>query len=201
VRKDLLEVDKLKTEALDYFNLNRAKKTILIIGGSLGARSINKAVEQQHELIKSFENVQLIWQVGKIYMEEYKVGALANCEHVKMLSFIDRMDFAYGAADLVISRAGALSISELMIVGKPIILIPSPNVAEDHQSKNAMALVSKEAAVLIRDKEAGIKMIPQAVELLANEIAQKSLSENLKALAKPEATSLIIDEIIEAVRG
>ena len=198
VRKDLIEIDNLKSEAVNHFGLDESKKTILIFGGSLGARSINKAVAAQEELIKSLDDVQFIWQVGKIYHDEYKNNsALANLKHVTVLPFIDRMDYAYSVADVIVSRAGALTISELTLVGKPSLLVPSPNVAEDHQTKNAMALVNEDAAWLVKDKEASETMINRALELLLDPIAQQRLSTNLRQLAKPNAREEIADEILK----
>jgi len=197
VRKDLIEIDNLKSEAVKHFGLDSSKKTILIFGGSLGARSINQAVAAQEELIKGLGDVQLIWQVGKIYYGQYKNSALAHLDHVNVLPFIDRMDYAYSVADVIVSRAGALTISELTLVGKPSLLVPSPNVAEDHQTKNAMALVNEDAALLVKDKEANETMINRALELLLDTSAQQRLSTNLRKLAKPNAREEIADEILK----
>ena len=201
VRKDLTNVEELRSEAYQHFDLDQNKKTLFIFGGSLGARSINNAIYNWKDTIQSFENIQLIWQVGKLYHDEFKNSELANCPHVKVLPFIDRMDLAYSAADVVICRAGALTISELAIVGKPAIFIPSPNVAEDHQTKNAQALSEKGAAYLIKDVDAKEKVIPQAIKLLEDKEAQRSLSLNLKAMAKPEARETIAEEIIKLIKS
>ena len=201
VRKDLNNVNELRSQAYKHFDLDQNKKTLFIFGGSLGARSINNAIYNSREIIKSFDNIQLIWQVGKLYHEEFKSSELADCPHVKILPFIDRMDLAYSAADVIICRAGALTISELAIVAKPAIFIPSPNVAEDHQTKNAQALSEKGAAYLIKDAEAKEKVIPKAIELLEDKDAQRSLSLNLKAMAKPEARETIAEEILKLVRS
>ena len=197
VRKDLLNIFNLKADGIKHFNLNASKKTILIFGGSLGARSINKAVAAQEDMIAQFEDIQIIWQVGKIYYDQYKNSHLAQIKHVQVLPFIDRMDYAYSVADVIVSRAGALTISELTLVGKPSLLVPSPNVAEDHQTKNAMALVNEDAALLVKDGEASDKMIIRAVELLHDTAAQQRLSTNLLQLAKPNAREEIADEILK----
>ncbi|NNE25869.1 MAG: undecaprenyldiphospho-muramoylpentapeptide beta-N-acetylglucosaminyltransferase [Saprospiraceae bacterium] len=201
VRKDLTNVEELRSEAYTHFDLDQNKKTLFIFGGSLGARSINNAIYNSRDVIKRFDNIQLIWQVGKLYHDEFKNSELAQCPHVKILPFIDRMDLAYSAADVIICRAGALTISELAIVGKPAIFIPSPNVAEDHQTKNAKALSEKDAALLIRDDEAKEKVIPTAIKLLEDKETQRSLSFNLKALAKPEAREAIANEVLKLVKS
>ena len=150
VRQDLIDIDSKRAEAIQYFNLNPAKKTLLILGGSLGARRVNQLIEKELDFFAS-QNVQIIWQCGKFYLDEYKKYDLNNNQqpatnnqqpatNIQVLAFIDRMDLVYAAADFVISRAGASSVSELSIVGKPVIFIPSPNVAEDHQTKNAKSI-------------------------------------------------------------
>jgi len=199
VRKDLLNLDGLKNEAISYFDLDQNKKTLLIFGGSLGARSINEAIAHQSELIQNLKDVQLLWQVGKIYYDEYKDSSISSLTNVKILPFIDRMDLAYSAADVIICRAGALTISEISLVGKPSVFVPSPNVAEDHQTKNAQALTDKNAAVLVADKDANEKMLPRAVELLNDIESQKSLRENLLKLGKPDARDIIAEEILKLV--
>jgi len=197
VRKDLTDINHLREEAIGFFDFDLNKKTILIFGGSLGARSINKAVAYQQELISQLTDVQIIWQVGKIYFDQYKDSALAKMSHVKVLPFIDRMDLAYAASDVIVSRAGALTISELMLIGRPAILVPSPNVAEDHQTKNAESLVTENAAMMVKDSEANEKMLITALDLLRDDKRQNSLSSNLLSLAKPEARELIANEIIK----
>ncbi|MBT8190562.1 MAG: undecaprenyldiphospho-muramoylpentapeptide beta-N-acetylglucosaminyltransferase [Bacteroidia bacterium] len=200
VRKDLENVDVLKSQAFSHFDLVQNKKTLLIFGGSLGARSINNAIYHSSDQIAGLEDVQIIWQVGKLYYDEFKNSTLANCSHVKILPFIDRMDLAYSAADVVICRAGALTISELSIVGKPAIFIPSPNVAEDHQTKNAMALTENNAAVLVDDEKAQELIFETMTKLMDDRDAQKSLSENLRAIGKPDAREKIADEIIKLAK-
>ncbi|MEM8892950.1 MAG: undecaprenyldiphospho-muramoylpentapeptide beta-N-acetylglucosaminyltransferase [Bacteroidota bacterium] len=195
VRKDILNLDKGRSKALAHFGLSEKKKTILLIGGSLGARTLNESmVNGLHQLIKC--DVQLIWQTGQFYYEEMEQRSAGfDKSLIKVLPFLKEMDLAYAAADLVISRAGALSISELCLVKKPVIFVPSPNVAEDHQTKNAQALVEDQAALMISDLEAKEALIPKALELLDDLKEQSSLSENIGKLAKPDAASDIAQEI------
>ncbi len=200
VRKDIMDVSSFRNEAMMHFGLDSSKKTILVFGGSLGARSINKAILSQYLLMMNRDDIQMIWQVGSIYYDEYRSCALSQLQNVKVLPFIDRMDLAYAAADVVACRAGALTISELMLVGKPSILVPSPNVAEDHQTKNAQALVNEEAATMVLDKDASANLLPSIFNLLDNPSKQQDLSANLKAMAKPEAREIIAQEIIDLVR-
>ena len=179
-----------KAEAVKHFGLNENKPVVFITGGSLGASAINKAIAHHIEMIKE-QDVQLIWQCGKIYEETY---TKFNSESIKVLSFIDRMDYAYAAADVIISRAGG-TISELALVGKPVILLPSPNVAEDHQTKNAMAISEKDAALLIKENDLDSTFENEFSELISSEEKQKALSQNIKKLAKPNATKDIVEEI------
>ena len=199
VRKDLEEVESLKHQAFSHFDLVQNKKTLLIFGGSLGARSINNAFYHHRDEIKLLEDIQIIWQVGTIYYDEFKNSELAQLDHVKILPFIDRMDLAYSIADAVVCRAGALTISELSIVRMPSILIPSPNVAEDHQTKNALALSDKKAVILIKDEDAQEHILAEVTKLLQDKETQKSLSHNLKALARTRARENIADEIIKLI--
>lgn len=193
VRQDLIDIDSKRTKAINFFNLDINKKTLLVLGGSLGARRINQLIEKELKGILA-QNVQLIWQCGSLYSSDYKKY---NKTNVKVVSFIDKMDFAYAAADIIISRAGASSVSELCIVGKPVIFIPSPNVAEDHQTKNAQAIVDKKAAILLKESEleSQFKIVFEA--LLKDEGKQKQLGENIKQLALPNATKQIVDEIVK----
>ncbi|CAM4355306.1 undecaprenyldiphospho-muramoylpentapeptide beta-N-acetylglucosaminyltransferase [Zobellia nedashkovskayae] len=191
VRGDLVEMSADKSEALDFFGLNTGVPTLLILGGSLGARRINQLVAQNLEFFKK-NGVQLIWQCGKLYIEEY---AKYNSDTVKVLDFMNRMDYAYAASDMIISRAGAGSVSELCIVGKPVIFVPSPNVSEDHQTKNARALVNENAAVLLRESELDEKFENVFSELFQDKVEQKNLGDNIKKLALPNATKDIVDEI------
>jgi UDP-N-acetylglucosamine--N-acetylmuramyl-(pentapeptide) pyrophosphoryl-undecaprenol N-acetylglucosamine transferase len=192
VRADILDLEGKRAEALAYYGLDPARKTIAIIGGSLGARSLNDAVRDNTELLSaSAAGVQVLWQCGKFYELQYQDCDSAKLDNVHLRAFIDRMDLLYAAADVVISRAGALSISELCLVGKPAILVPSPNVAEDHQTKNALALVSKNAARIVRDADATEKMIQEALLVLGNEALAFSLSESIRQLGRPNAADAI----------
>jgi len=190
VRQDLLtRLD--VTEAKGFFKLDESKSTLLILGGSLGARAINKLIEKNIEWLVA-KGVQVIWQTGKLYYDEYK--KYDDLEGVQTHAFLNRMDLTYAAADFIISRAGAGSISELCIVGKPAIFIPSPNVAEDHQTKNALAVVENNGAILLEEKNN--TMFQSVFESLLNDDEQqKSLSQNLKKLALPNATNTIVNEI------
>lgn len=191
VRSDLVDLKVDKKEAIDFFGLNTNRKTILIIGGSLGARRVNQLIEKELGFFKNQE-VQLIWQCGKLYYEDYKQY---DSNSVKVLAFLNRMDYAYAAADIIISRAGAGSVSELCLVGKPVLFIPSPNVAEDHQTKNAKALVSKDAALMLKESELDTDFEKSFVGLIDSMDTQNKLSANIKQLAMPKATEHIVDEI------
>ena len=195
VRQDLIDIESKRAEAIEFFNLDANKKTLLVLGGSLGARRVNQLIEKELENIVS-QNVQVIWQCGKLYFEDYKKY---NSGNVQVLAFIDRMDFVYAAADVIISRAGASSVSELCIVGKPVIFIPSPNVAEDHQTKNAKSIVDKNGAMMIKESELDEKFETVFKELLSNETQQRELSINIKNLALPNATKQIVEEIIKLI--
>lgn len=196
VRQGLLENNISKEDAIKSFGLNPDKKTILIVGGSLGARTLNNCVMHSIDKIKS-SDVQFIWQTGKFYIKEAKAcsEAAGNPEMLHTTDFISNMNAAYTAADLVVSRAGAGSISEFCLLGKPVILVPSPNVAEDHQTKNAMALVDKEAAVYIKDSEAEEKLIDSAIKLVNDEPRLKTLSGNIKKLAFNNSANVIAEEV------
>ena len=200
VRKDLLSINHLRSEGFKHFGLSEGKKTLLIFGGSLGARALNEAVLAQAKILASQRDVQLVWQVGKIYYDRYKNCELANLEHVKILPFIDRMDLAYSVADVIACRAGALTISELTLVAKPSILVPSPNVAEDHQRKNAEALVNEGAALLVTDDEAKEKLIPDCLDLLQNDKLKEKLRLEIQKLAKPDARDVIAKGILDIVK-
>ncbi|WP_372766830.1 undecaprenyldiphospho-muramoylpentapeptide beta-N-acetylglucosaminyltransferase [Lutibacter sp.] len=195
VRQDLLEITGKGEEAKKYFNLKNDKKTLVIIGGSLGARALNNLIEKHIDWLIS-KNVQVIWQTGKLYYEEFK--KYDNLEGVQTHAFLNRMDLTYAAADFIISRAGAGSISELCIVGKPVIFIPSPNVAEDHQTKNALAVVNHNAALLLKESE--LDMFQSNIEeLLENEKLRQTLGKNIKKLALPNATKDIVEEIVKLI--
>jgi len=200
VRKNLIGLQGCKAEALNYYGLKGDKKVIVIIGGSLGARTLNESVIASLNLI-SEGNVDVIWQTGKYYYPEMlKRVEGNNCPNLKVYEFLSRMDYAYSVADLVISRAGAGTISELCLVEKPVVLVPSPNVAEDHQTKNAMALVEKNAAVIVSDYEAVEKLIPLSLELLNDNGKMESLSENIAKLAKPNAAIDIAKIVLELIK-
>jgi UDP-N-acetylglucosamine--N-acetylmuramyl-(pentapeptide) pyrophosphoryl-undecaprenol N-acetylglucosamine transferase len=199
VRAEIADMNSSKEVAMEYFGLDTNKKTILIIGGSLGARTLNQSVEAAIQRIRE-NDCQILWQTGKVYFEECsKVAECLSNLHAKM--FIDRMDYAYTCADVIISRAGALSISELQLVGKPVILVPSPNVAEDHQTHNALALVNRKAAIMIKDNEAKLNLIGAAFDLLNNETLQKELSTNIKQMAIPNAAEKIVEEIMKVCKA
>ncbi len=201
VRQDILDLKGKKQEGLDYYGMDANKKTILIIGGSLGARTLNHSLRDAKDLLAANPKIQVLWQCGKIYFEEFKNCETANLSNVKISMFIDRMDLAYSMADLIISRAGAISISELCLVAKPVVLVPSPNVAEDHQTKNAMALVEKGAAVLVEDKNAKKTLIQTAITTLNDNTLSHRLMENIKQLGKPNAADHIADVILELVKN
>ncbi|NLK47837.1 MAG: undecaprenyldiphospho-muramoylpentapeptide beta-N-acetylglucosaminyltransferase [Bacteroidales bacterium] len=195
VRQDLFAVVPKEPKAYAYFGLEPDKKTILIVGGSLGARTINQSVTAHLESLVT-SGVQVIWQTGKYYIEEAEQAAKAfKTRKLVVTAFVSRMDYAYAVADVVVSRAGAGSISELCLLAKPAVLVPSPNVAEDHQTKNAMALVKKEAAILIKDGEAIEKMIPEALRLLSDEKKMAALSKNILKLAEKNSAERIVQEV------
>ena len=197
VRQDLLDISSKKEEARTFFNLKKEKKTLLVLGGSLGAKRINQLIEKSLPFFEK-QNLQVIWQCGKYYEEAYKDKGSAS---VQVHTFLNRMDLAYATADFIISRAGALSVSELCLVGKPVIFIPSPNVAEDHQTKNALAISEKNAALLIKESELDAKFEKEFSALLVSEEKQKTLSENIKKLAKPNATKDIVEEIEKLLKA
>lgn len=199
VRKDILNISEKREEAVKHFSLDATKKTILIIGGSLGARTINNSIKDSLVVLGT-KNVQIIWQTGKIYFEEMQTAVKeSKIETIFPMAFIDRMDLAYAAADVVVSRAGALSVSELCLVQKPCILVPSPNVAEDHQTKNAKSLVDKMAALMVKDVDAHTNLVPCVLSLLENEEQMKELSLQITQLAKPNATDDIVNEVIKII--
>lgn len=195
VRKDILSIAEKRDQALSHFGLSASKKTLLIIGGSLGARTINESVLAGIDKLVDAD-VQIIWQTGKAYYQACK-SRMVNYDlrQIRVLDFLKEMDLAYAAADVVISRSGAIAVSELCIAKKPCILVPSPNVAEDHQTKNAMALVNKQAAVLVRDSEAPQNLVSEALKLLFDQHQTNQLSDNIGKLARPNATNDIVNEI------
>jgi UDP-N-acetylglucosamine--N-acetylmuramyl-(pentapeptide) pyrophosphoryl-undecaprenol N-acetylglucosamine transferase len=199
VRQSLLDTTITHDDAVKSFGLDPNKKTILLVGGSLGARTINESVLQHLDIVKAqATDVQFIWQTGKYYSVEIAERLKGeDTPNLKVTDFITDMGAAYKAADLVISRAGASSISEFCLLGTPVILVPSPNVAEDHQTKNAMALVNKQAALYVKDAEAPEKVISLALETVQDEQALRSLSENILKLALPNSADIIADEVIK----
>ena len=198
VRQGLLNHSKTREEAIATFGLDPSKRTILILGGSLGARTINQCIMENLDKVKS-SGIQFIWQTGKIYIEEAK-AAVAKAGELPMLhvtDFISDMATAYSAADLVISRAGAGSISEFCLLQKPVILVPSPNVAEDHQTKNALALVNKDAALYVKDMEAKELLLDKAIEAVKQPDLLKNLSKNITELAFADSANIIAKEVIK----
>lgn len=197
VRQNVLDTTLFVEEARSMFNLAPEKKTILLVGGSLGARTINESVLQNLDLIEE-SGVQFIWQTGKFYHEDI-VNQLKDKDlpMLHVTDFISDMGAAYKAADLVISRAGASSISEFCLIGKPVILVPSPNVAEDHQTKNAMALVNKDAAIYVKDADAPKVLIQKAIEIVGDASKMASMSENIKKLGLKNSADVIADEVIK----
>jgi len=212
VRQNLLNKDINRAEAAKSFHFSADKKTLLILGGSLGARTINQTLMAALKDIKANEDIQFIWQTGKIYIEQvcetikeqtgkevidHRVEGLPN---LYVTDFIKNMDEAYAVADLVISRAGAGSISEFCLLGKPVILVPSPNVAEDHQTKNALALATRDAALYVKDSEAIKLLIPTALETIRDDKQLKMLSENVIKLALPDSAKIIAQEVLKLIK-
>lgn len=195
VRSEMVKIEGKREEAFSYYGLDPHKKTLLIIGGSLGARTLNESVLSNYDELKD-SGIQVLWQCGKLYFETVSERLKGkDVPQIKLTMFIDRMDLAYAMADVIVSRAGAISVSELCLIGKPVILVPSPNVAEDHQTHNAMALVNKGAALLIKDNVAVQELIPAAIDLIEQEEKCRTLSYEIKKLAKPSATEDIVNEI------
>jgi UDP-N-acetylglucosamine--N-acetylmuramyl-(pentapeptide) pyrophosphoryl-undecaprenol N-acetylglucosamine transferase len=201
VRSDILDIRSKKEEGLAYFGLDKNKKTVAILGGSLGAKTLNIAMDKNAQLIEDQGDTQFLWQCGRLYEEDFKDCKTAKLSNVQMRSFVDRMDLAYACADVIIARAGALTVSELCLAGTPSVLVPSPNVAEDHQTKNAMALVNKKAAILVKDVEASDKMIHEALAILKDEKILNTLHENILTLGKPNAAKDIVAQIKKVVLG
>ena len=197
VRQQLLETTQTKAEALRSVGLDATKKTILIVGGSLGARTVNESVLKHLDVIRQ-SNVQFIWQTGKYYHAQIteQLAKEPKTDNLVVTDFISDMGAAYKAADLVVSRAGAGSISEFCLLGKPVILVPSPNVAEDHQTKNALALVNKDAALYVKDMEAPALLIPLAIDTVQDDVKLKSLSENILKMALPASAEIIAKEVV-----
>jgi UDP-N-acetylglucosamine--N-acetylmuramyl-(pentapeptide) pyrophosphoryl-undecaprenol N-acetylglucosamine transferase len=198
VRQRLLEEDITRQEACQMFGLDPEKKTILLVGGSLGARTINESVLQHLDLVRQQKNVQFLWQTGKYYSDEIARRLDNQCpDNLHVTDFIQDMAAAYRVADLVISRAGAGSISEFCLLGLPVILVPSPNVAEDHQTKNALALVEKQAAIYVKDAEAPATLLELAVKTVADTQQLASLSTNIKRMALPDSANIIAEQVFK----
>lgn len=201
VRSDFSKVTRLKEEAKSFFDWGQNRKTLLIFGGSLGARSLNRAVAKWVKSEEYDPGIQVIWQCGKRDYPIYENDAELMKDNIRIMPFIDRMDLAYALADLVVCRAGAITISELCIAGKATILVPSPNVTDDHQMKNAQSLIDKKAAELVRDDQAGEKLMKKAMNLLKEERELARLSKNILQLARPNATKDIVDELHEILKN
>lgn len=196
IREGLTTIQDKNKNAFESFSLDENKFTLLVLGGSLGAKSINQLISSNLSFFQENE-VQILWQCGKFYYDEYKEK---QTEMVQVRPFIENMNDAYAVADVIISRAGASSVSELCVVGKPVIFVPSPNVAEDHQTKNAQAIADEKAAILIKETELKDNFQKIFLEIFNDKEKRKILSENIKALAKPNATKQIVDEIIKIIK-
>lgn len=199
VRAEIVNRSATRQEAIEHFGLDASRKTLLVVGGSLGARSINNGIKNGLEQLEN-SGYQVLWQTGKIYADEMEAAA-KGYQQLHAMAFIKRMDLAYTVADVIISRAGAGSISEFGVVGKPVILVPSPNVAEDHQTMNALALVKKEAALMVKDAEVNSQLIDMALTLLSNEAEQQRLGVNITKLGIPDAADRIADEVLKLIKA
>lgn len=198
VRKSLIDMRSNRSEALKRMGLEEGKKCVLIVGGSLGARSINESIMAQIELIRANSDIQFVWQTGKLYFEEMKqrVATAGKPDNLTVTDFVSNMADALSAANLVVSRAGAGSISEFALLGKAVILVPSPNVSEDHQTKNAMALVEKDAAIYVADAKAKEELVAKAIETVNDDIKIASLEENIEKMGRPNAAEEIAEEVM-----
>ncbi len=201
IRKESVNIAGKHMQALELYKLSAFKKTILVIGGSLGARTLNNSIMAGLDKIIAAD-VQIIWQTGKVYYKGI-IEKLGEDHHpdIKIKEFLHRMDLAYAAADIIISRAGAGTIAELCVIKKPVLLVPSPNVAEDHQTKNALALVEENAALFVADRDAGTNLVDKALELLNDMEMQKRLSVNIGKMAMPDADEVIAKEVMKMVRS
>lgn len=197
VRQDLLAIYSKRNEALQHFNLDPNKKTLLVLGGSLGAKRLNELLDKVGEVIIS-NNIQIIWQCGTLYFDRYK--NFSEIPFMQVFAFIEKMDLAYAAADFIISRAGASSVSELCLVGKPVIFIPSPNVAEDHQTKNAIAISENKGALLIKESDLDKDFLNVFSNLISDANLQTELSVNIKKLARPNATIAIVEQVEQLIK-
>jgi len=200
VRRDISDIEQKRAEGLKFFGYKGDRKIILVVGGSLGAKGINEALGPNLELFAE-NNIELLWQTGKPYFETAKQQtARFASQNIKAVDFITKIDLAYAIADVVISRAGAGAVSELCIIKKPSILVPLPTAAEDHQTQNAMSLVSKNAAILVKDAEAKSKLVQEAIALVLDEAKQKELALNAGKLAMPRAAEMITEEVLKLVK-
>jgi UDP-N-acetylglucosamine--N-acetylmuramyl-(pentapeptide) pyrophosphoryl-undecaprenol N-acetylglucosamine transferase len=197
VRKDLLNLEAKKKLGYQHFSLDPLRKTVLIFGGSLGAKTLNEIALSAIETMENNSNIQLLWQTGSYYYERMKSQPLSNFENVKTLAFLERMDLAYAVADVVICRAGALSISELALCSKASVLVPSPHVAEDHQTRNAEALASEDAAIMVEEKYAVEKAFSKALEILNDDELKERISRNIAFFARPNADEKIVNVVFE----
>lgn len=200
VREDLLTGAKERDLGMVQYGLNSDQPVILVTGGSLGARTLNQALAAATDQLAANPEVQVLWQCGKYYYEEYKDCATARLPNVKLLPFLDRMDLAYAVTDIMISRAGALTIAEICLLGKVAILVPSPNVAEDHQTENALSLANRKAGLLVKDRDAKAELVATALNLLQDEQGRKALSENALLLAYPNAADKIAREVLRLAK-
>ena len=201
VRQNILETTVSPQEARRAFGLDAEKKTILIVGGSLGARTMNRSVLAHLDVLRAHPEVQFIWQTGKYYYEDIRRSMEGKeLPNLKVMDFIGDMGAAYRAADLVVSRAGASSISEFQLIGKPVILVPSPNVAEDHQRKNAMALVNRDAALYVEDAEAPEKLLPLALRTVADDAKLRQMGENVRKMGVKNSADIIAEEVLKLIQ-
>jgi UDP-N-acetylglucosamine--N-acetylmuramyl-(pentapeptide) pyrophosphoryl-undecaprenol N-acetylglucosamine transferase len=195
VRLEVCKIEGKRTNALNHFQLSENKKTIIVLGGSLGALTLNEAMELHASFLENHPEIQVLWQCGKTHFERFKNAETAQLPNVRIMPFIEKMDYAYAVADLIIARAGALTISELCLIKKPVILVPSPNVAEDHQTKNATALTSKHAAIMVKDSDARKQLFNVAIDLLNNGKACREMGMMVGSMAKPDAAHNIAEVI------
>lgn len=200
VRRDLLAIKASKEVAARHFELREDLPVLFVFGGSLGAQSLNEAMAANAALLRKHPEVQVLWQVGKLYYDRFRHCETARLPNVRLRQFIDRMDLAYVLAEVVVCRSGALTIAELQLVGKPVVFIPSPNVAEDHQTKNARKLVDMDAAVMALDSKAREQIIRKPLELLRNDMRRRQLATNIRRLAKPKAAEHIAEEVIKLLQ-
>ncbi|MGC9330488.1 MAG: undecaprenyldiphospho-muramoylpentapeptide beta-N-acetylglucosaminyltransferase [Bacteroidales bacterium] len=198
VRQDITNIKHKAPEAMEFFGLDPEKPVLLVVGGSLGAKTINLAIAKSHKKIQN-AGIQVLWQFGKYGVKIAEETISPEDKYIKAFEFIHKMDYAFSVADVVVSRAGASTISELCLVQKPSVLVPSPNVAEDHQRKNALALVAKNAAVMVEDNEAVDKLADVAIDMINDKSMQKMYANNIKKFAKPEAANKIADEVLKLI--